>query len=445
MNNRRKITHALSAIAILLTGLAQPAQAAIQGITGHDVAGVRTFDLIAAPFHISTPDGSRHLMWGYGVDGGVPQYPGPTLIIDEGDDVAINIVNNGLPQAISIVFPGQSDVGAVGDSVGLLTAEANDSGGTATYTFTASHPGTYYYQSGTQQVLQVEMGLIGVIVIRPLSGLTDRAYNHEDSRFDNEYLFLFTEMDPQVHLLMEFGLTGAINNTTYRPMLWFINGRPGFDSLSPDNVAWLPNQPYGALALTNPGQTNLMRMIGGSRHGHPFHPHGNHHRVIARDGRMLSSGPGAGPDLSVEQVTTVTWPGATYDAFWDWTGEKLGWDIYGGPKQGHSNNPHYCTNNDLDDDDFHDTTFEYCPDHGKPFPLILPELQDLAFGGFYSGSPFFGASADLPPGEGGLNIAGGLFHIWHSHNEKEIVNNDVPVGGILTMMAVLPHSVPIGQ
>jgi hypothetical protein len=444
MNNRRKITLALSAIAILLTGLVQPAQAVIQGITGYNDGGVRTFDLIAAPFHISTPDGARLLLWGYGPDGGVPQYPGPTLIIDEGDEVAINIVNNGLPEPTSIVLPGQSNVGATGNAPGLLTVEADASGGSATYTFNASHPGTYLYQSGTQQALQVEMGLIGAIVIRPLSGLTDRAYNHEDSSFDHEYLFLLTEMDPQVHLLVEFGLIDAVDNTTYRPMLWFINGRPGFDSLSPDNVAWLPNQPYGALAQTHPGETSLMRLIGGSRHGHPFHPHGNHHRVIARDGRMLSSSPGAGTDLSVEQFTLVTWPGATYDATWSWTGEQLGWDIYGGPKEGHSGNPNYCTNNDVAPaDGFHDTTFEYCPDHGKPFPLILPELQDLTFGGFYSGSPFLGASADLPPGEGGLNLSGGLFHIWHSHNEKEIVNNDVPPGGLLTMMVVQPYSVSI--
>jgi len=437
MNNRRINTHALSAMAIILAGFCLSAEAAIQGITGP------TFNLIAAPFHISTPDGARILVWGYGEAGGVPQYPGPTLIVNQGDDVTITM-NNSLDYPTSMVFPGQADVGAAGDAQGLLTAEANANGGTATYTFNASEPGTYHYHSGTRTALQLEMGMIGAIIVRPAGGATDRAYNDPDSSFDHEYLFLLTEMDPQVHLLMEFGLIDSVDNTTYRPMLWFINGRPGPDSLSPDNVAWLPNQPYGATAQTHPGETNLMRIIGGTRHGHPFHPHGNHSRIIARDGRMLSSSPGAGADLSHEDFTLQTSPGATLDALWSWTGEGLGWDIYGNRAEtGHPNGANYCNRNDRDNDGFHDTTSEYCADHAKPFPVILPELQDLTFGGFYSGSPFLGASGDLPPGEGGLNLNGGLFFMWHSHNEKELVNFDVPPGGMLTMMIVEPFGVSI--
>ena len=68
-------------------------------------------------------------------------------------------------------------------------------------------------------------------------------------------------------------------------------------------------------------------------------------------------------------------------------------------------------------------------DHGKPFPVLLPENQDLTFGGFWSGSPFLGTMAALPPGEGGMNPAGGFVYMWHSHTEKEMVNNDVFPGG----------------
>jgi FtsP/CotA-like multicopper oxidase with cupredoxin domain len=429
MNKRRKINQALSAITMLLASFILPAQAEIQGITGP------TFNLTAAPFHISTPDGARILVWGYGPDG-VPQYPGPTLIVDEGDAVTINITND-LSEPTSIVFPGQSGVLASGGVAGLLTQEATSGGGTAKYEFDASQPGTYQYHSGTTQALQIEMGLIGAIVVRPSGGITTRAYNDPGSAFDHEYLFVLTEMDPQVHLLMEFGLIGAVDNTTYRPMLWFVNGRPAPDSMAPDNVGWMPNQPYGSMARIHPGETALMRVIGGSRHGHPFHAHGNHFRQIARDGRMMSSLPGAGPDLGVQDFTLNTSPGATYDALWSWTGEKLGWDIYGGVD-------HAGACNDGPDDDFlDDVTSEYCPDHQKPFPVILPELQDLTFGGFYSGSPFLGVSGDLPPGEGGLNLNGGLFFMWHSHNAREQVNFDVPPGGMTTMMIVEPFGVPI--
>ena len=437
MNYRRKITHALSAITLFLAGFILPVQAEILGITGP------TFDLIVAPFHISTPDGARILVWGYGPLGGVPQYPGPTLIVNQGDPVQINITNN-LSQPTSIVFPGQSNVGASGDTPGLLTVEADIGGGTATYTFNASHAGTYQYHSGTQTTLQIEMGLIGALIVRPPAA--NQAYNDADSAYDHEYLFLLTEMDPQVHLLMEFGLMNAVDNTAYRPMLWFVNGRPAPDSMAPNNVGWLPNQPYGAMAQVHPGEVALNRVIGGSRHGHPFHQHGNHVRMIARDGRLLSTNPGSGADLSTEDFTNKAHPGATFDTLWSWTGEKLGWDIYGGKADGHNitaGGPNNCPDADGDGDGFHDETSEYCPDHGEPFPVILPELQDLTFGGFYSGSPFLGVSGDLPPGEGGLNLNGGLFFMWHSHNAREQVNFDVPPGGMTTMMIVEPFGVPI--
>ena len=93
---------------------------------------------------------------------------------------------------------------------------------------------------------------------------------------------------------------------------------------------------------------------------------------------------------------------------------------------------------DGDGDDFDDSTHEYCPDHGKPFPTVLPEKQDLAFGGFWSGSPYLGNLGALPPGEGGLNPWGGFTFMWHSHTEKELTNFDLYPGGMLTMMIVVP-------
>ena len=66
----------------------------------------------------------------------------------------------------------------------------------------------------------------------------------------------------------------------------------------------------------------------------------------------------------------------------------------------------------------------------------MPHDQDLTFGGWWSGSPFLGAYGSLPPGQGGLNPNSGYVFMWHSHAEKEIVNNDLFPGGLLTMMYV---------
>jgi hypothetical protein len=87
-------------------------------------------------------------------------------------------------------------------------------------------------------------------------------------------------------------------------------------------------------------------------------------------------------------------------------------------------------------------TKEYCPDHGKPFPVVLPGQQDLAIGGNYSGSPYLGASEPKPPGQLTVNPNGGFFYMWHSHAEKELTNNDIFPGGMMTMLIVDPHPMP---
>jgi hypothetical protein len=81
---------------------------------------------------------------------------------------------------------------------------------------------------------------------------------------------------------------------------------------------------------------------------------------------------------------------------------------------------------------------------GRPLqalPVILPEQQDLTFGPWYSGTPYLGGLGSLPPGQGGFNPNGGFVFMWHSHNEKEIVNFDIFPGGLLTMMVVEHPSV----
>jgi hypothetical protein len=42
-----------------------------------------------------------------------------------------------------------------------------------------------------------------------------------------------------------------------------------------------------------------------------------------------------------------------------------------------------------------------------------------------------------------MNPAGAFPFMWHSHSEVELVNDDIFPGGMLTMMLVLPPSVPI--
>ena len=172
--------------------------------------GTHTFNLVANTGYVQTPDGNSVFMWSYSLDGDpnypVFQSPGPVVCVTQGDAVTINLRNT-LPEAVSIIFPGQdaqvNTSGGIGS--GLLTNEAAASGGTVSYTFTASQPGTYIYESGSNISKQVEMGLYGALVVRPSAG-ANLAYD-ASTQFDptREYILLLAEIDPDLHHAVETG------------------------------------------------------------------------------------------------------------------------------------------------------------------------------------------------------------------------------------------------
>jgi len=434
-------------VAMLLGLTAAPAVAGIDGI---QVAG--SIDLYASADYVTSADGASLPIWGLTDDpAGRAQYPAPTLIFNQGDYITITLHNN-LNVNISLIFPGHDVAGAggcspdmpiPGDMTGRMTCEAAP-GGMATYSFPAEQAGTYLYHSGTDAALQVEMGLLGAIIVRPYGYdvLNPTAYGHPDTGFDREYLFVLSEMDSRIHEAVEFNesLAGTEFIGDYFSNYWFINGRTAPDTLFASGVPWLPTQPYSSLPKMMPGETVLMRVVSAGRDPHPFHHHGNHALIIGHNGRMPESSPGMGPDLGYEVFTMQAVPGETFDALFTWTGENMGWDIYGTPADGMP--AHDCIDGDGDGfgDVFAGSTWEHewCADHGKPLPVVLPENLDLAFGGFWSGSPFMGAAGALPPGEGGLNPNSGYTFMWHSHTEKELTNNDIFPGGMLTMLIVEP-------
>lgn len=454
---------------LVLCGWSVETPAFIEGMEPTSVgANGPVFHLTARCDFISTADGGSVLIWGYAPgrpgDPGRAQYPGPTLIANEGETVTIILHNqvtdetghlldgtDGRPAInVSAVFPGQTMLNVTNDpgTPGLITREALP-GGTVRYRFKANNPGTYMYHSGTRPDLQVELGLLGALIVRPALG-ANYAYNSADTAFVREYLFVLSEMDPTIHDLVEFDQMDQIDNTSYYPVYWFINGRTAPDTMAPRNAEWLPTQPYNCVPRVTPGEKILMRVIGAGRDLHPFHHHADNSLVIAKNGVLLESVPdgGTGADLAYSVFTIQSIPGETVDAIFDWTDKGMGWDIYG-----HEGVPADCHAEDLVDnetgaatpDGFHDTTYEWCENHGKQFPVVLPNNLDLTFGGFWSGSPFMGAEGGLPPGEGGLNANAGFAFMWHSHTEKEMCNFDIFPGGMMTMFLVDPPGTAIAD
>jgi manganese oxidase len=436
---KRRVTFVLGlTIAFLTAAGILPAHAVlIPGISGTSPNPV--FNLTVKPGTIVTDEGNSVYMWGYADGINQMQYPGPTLIVNQNDNVTVNLTNQ-LSVPVSILFPGQQGVNAAmvagTGNLGLLTLEANP-GETVQYTFTASQPGTYTYYSGTRPELQVEMGLVGALIVRPSFatpvGFAGCGYGDAASCFQQEYLHVLSEIDPRIHLLVQQGRMTEIDNSAAAPVYWFINGRAGFDTVAPNNSSFFPRQPYSALVRTHPGETVLLRIVGATRDLHPHHLHGNHHRVIARDGRLL----GAGANLREFAFTTTVGPGQTFDSLFTWTGQGLGWDIYGhtGPA---GEIGQACVNAGVPLE-----PNESLADHCRALPVVLPDNKEMTFGPLYTGSPFLGSTGNLPPGEGGFNPNAGLPFMWHSHSEKELTSNNIFPGGMLTFCIIEHPSVPI--
>jgi len=403
MKNISKTQLFLALIVAMTLCLAPAAFAAVPGITGP------TFNLTAQTAFLNQPDGSSVYAWGYGCNGAPTGYapaaitnatcptmqvPGPTLIVTEGQTVTVNL-QNGLPTAAgntSILFPGFTLTSTCpAGQQGLLTCEALP-GGTVTYTFVASTPGTRAYYSGTQGDLQVEMGLYGAIIVLPSSTaalapcnaglhtynttvegahgeldfrLAHAAYDHPDTCYDREYLFQFSEMDLGIHrealaqvsdphrsLACAGGATASgcpleVPTEPYHPGYFLINGRSMPDDMDPNYDSPYPHQPYNGNPHMHPGEVTLLRVIGQGRWEHPFHEHANHVRILARDGNPIianstlpftGTSPGAATGVTAVTAqalagllmfTTDTFPGQAFDGLFYFTGKGLNWDLYG--------------------------------------------------------------------------------------------------------------------
>ena len=409
----------------LLLALPTAANAQATGVACTSAGPNPTFTLDAKAGYIQLPDSNTAYMWGFAKGGGAFQLPGPVLCVNQGDTVTV-ILNNSLPEAVSIMFPGQEGVSANGapaqpqfDGTGKLTSLTNvaPAGGSMSYSFMAGSPGSYIYESGTNPKLQVRMGLFGALIVRPTQG-ANFVNNRADSRFttgtpfansgpglDEEYLVLLSEVDPYLNQAVEQGQGNNFDFNYYQPRYWMINGRGFPDSISDNFSPFLPDQPYGALARIHPigaahPYPGAIRYMNVGTEEFPYHPHGNNGLVIGRDGRALEGA--AGQDLSFEKFAINIGPGQTWDVLFSWK----------------------------DAEGYDQTT--------NPVPVTIPQVNNQEFGIFYSGSPYLGKTGTLPPGASTLNTCGEYYIISHNHALYQITSWGVNLTGPITYVRVDP-------
>lgn len=431
---RMAVVTVVAMVAAMIAGASLTSSAA-QASTSEGVvcetSSTNSFSLTATSGYILTPDGNSIFMWGYAGASGLFQLPGPTLCVPEGATVTVTLKNL-LREPVSVVFPGQTGVLADGqpaqplfDSgvparVTSLVKPAAASGGTVTYSFVASRPGTFLYESGTDVAKQVQMGLYGALIVRPTNGtgtvIDGQAYDDPASVFDtqHEYLHLLSEIDPVVHLAVE--RNRAFDLSALRPRYFLINGRSMPDTIAPNNAAWLPSQPYGAMVHILPkpdGDASfkpaLIRYLNAGTGTYPFHPHGNDQRVIGQDGYALIAAGAA--DTSYEKFLIDIGPGQTVDSTLTWTNIEQ-W----APDTNPNDNVH--------------------PD----IPVDLPPLQDqiVTPDSWFSESPYLGYVGDLPTNVTNNNQCGEYYHVAHSHALQQATNYGATFGGMMTLIRIDP-------
>jgi FtsP/CotA-like multicopper oxidase with cupredoxin domain len=286
-------------------------------------------------------------------------------------------------------------------------------------------------------------------------------------------------MDPNIHLQAQAqvaargactagtaGCSLSIPTEPYHPAYFMINGRSMPDDMDTNYAQQYQHQPYNGNPHMHPGELVLLRIVGQGRWQHPFHEHGNHVRILARDGNLITSSSSATQLAGPLLFTTTTTPGLAMDGIFYWTGKGLNWDAYGHHSGTDITNPLAVLTCTPDANGYNTGNllainyYEWCQDHDKPLqaapfgdvaaggPATLPDPNLFTNGAWYGGSPYLGPDATMratgptgttPPSGTIANppsSEAGFAFMWHSHNEREITTNNIFPGGMLMMMLV---------
>ncbi|MFY0644057.1 MAG: multicopper oxidase domain-containing protein [Bacteroidia bacterium] len=207
-----------------------------------------------------------------------PSIPGPTLIMNEGDSVEIDLwnVSQGAPHTIHLHG---LDVDQENDGVPSLSFEVlhMDHG---FYRFEAPHAGTYLYHCHVVSTIHVQAGMYGLIIVKEKNNEKKTWTDGYD--YDREFAFLNSEIDTVWHrdsvLDHPHGDTVTlVAIPPYHPQFFLVNGYS--DQQLIDNEVKV----YGAK-----NEAIYLRLANVGYYGNTFHfPPELDATIIASDGRPL--------------------------------------------------------------------------------------------------------------------------------------------------------------
>jgi FtsP/CotA-like multicopper oxidase with cupredoxin domain len=260
---------------------------------------------------------------------GKAQISAPILAFDEEDDIYITLTNLGLLQRPDL-FDGHTlhwhgFVNAIPlfDGVPELSL-AVPIGRDLTYFYRPHDAGTYMYHCHFEDVEHVQMGMTGMVYVRPKQNRTPLhageryAYNDGDgsTAYDREFVYMLTELWSAAHYR---DAHIQVNDwTDYDPSFWLLNGRAYPDTVAANGnplttaAGRLQYQPISSLIRCNVGERVLLRMSNLGYQNHAMTVDNIDLTVVAKDASLLR-----GRDGTTNYITTNTvdvGPGESRDA-----------------------------------------------------------------------------------------------------------------------------------
>jgi FtsP/CotA-like multicopper oxidase with cupredoxin domain len=246
---------------------------------------------------------------------GKAQHTAPLLDFTEETDVQIKLTNVGLAarpdlaDGHTIHWHGFRTPAALEDGVPEVSV-AVPLQRQFTYFYRPHNAGTYMYHCHFEDVEHVQMGMTGIVFVRPKQG-RKFAYNDGDgsTAFDREFAILLNEIWTTPHDNGE-DIQESIW-TDYSPNYWTLNGRVYPQTILPNNDGSLPSQPNSSLVQVNGGDRALLRLANLGYQQHAMQLPGIRLKVVGQDATLLRGSGGA--DLSYLTNTLYMGPGEARD------------------------------------------------------------------------------------------------------------------------------------
>lgn len=265
---------------------------------------------------------------------GRAQISAPLMWFDQDTQNRVTLTNLGLSQRPDLVdghtihFHGFQNAIPLFDGVPELSISV-PIGRDFTYFYWPHDPGTYMYHCHFEDVEHVQMGMTGLVFVRPTQNngslgqpAGKYAYNDGDgsTRYDREFAIILTEIWAEAHY--RDAHIQVTDWTDYHPSFWAMNGRTYPDTTLPGSGydatgaptganARLQYQPNSSLITCNAGEKVLIRLASLGYQNHSMTVDGIDLTIVGKDAGLLKDK--AGLQHYITTNTVELGPGESRD------------------------------------------------------------------------------------------------------------------------------------